>query len=253
MSFSTHIFSTTASIASIEKDINKLVGVKSVQALLGDNTDTKLVVSDDVSYGILTDNNKNQYQVNAVFNEIVLPATYITACDTYDATDTLLYSYTFTTGYGNYGYGSTSDISIEIEEPNWQIVPEKSSWQDKIAIAKTEIGSVLKNYLKTDFSTNGRYNYDYYYRYAISQSVDLLDIIDNLEIFNICSDYLVLSMCYQDLSTGGYTSQYSEKAEAYKRIYQEKLAENLKLINIDINDDGNTDIEYYDKTNRIIV
>lgn len=251
MSFSNHIFSTTASIASIEKDVNKLVGVKSVQSILGDNTDIKLVVSADVSYAILTDNNKNQYQVSAALERIVLPQTYITACDTYDSSDALLNSYYFTTGYGNYGYGTTSDVSIEIEEPDWQVVPEKSSWQDKIAVAKTRLGAVLKNYLKTDFSTNGRYNY--YYTYAISQDIELLDIINNLEIFNTCSDYLVLAMCFRDLSTGGYNSQYAEKAEAYQTMYETELKEMLQLVDIDINEDGETDIEYYDKGSRIIV
>lgn len=254
MSFDKHIFSTTTSIANIEQNINSLSGTKKVQSVLGNATTTKIKVSDDVSYVIFTDNNFNQSTVSASGNEVLIPATYVTQCSVYDIDDVALSSYSFSYGYGYYAYSQDDNTDkLEIVNANWQLVPEKSSWTDKIAVAKTEIEAVLKNYLKTDFSKNGRYSFYDLNRYTVTYNQELLDIINNLDIFNTASDYLVLYMIYRDLALGGNNSQYQAKADNYKQAYHQELEKNLQLIDIDLDADGQTDIEFYDTNNRIII
>lgn len=254
MSFDKHIFSTTTSIANIEQNINSLSGTKKVQSVLGNATTTKIKVSDDVSYVIFTDNNFNNYTVSALSNEAIIPAQNITSCITYDIDDVARSSYSFSYGYGYYAYSQDDNTDkLEIVNANWQLVPEKSSWTDKIAVAKTEIEAVLKNYLKTDFSKNGRYSFYDLNRYVVTYNQELLDIINNLDIFNTASDYLVLYMIYRDLALGGNNSQYQAKADNYKQAYYQELDKNLQLIDIDLDADGQTDIEFYDTNNRIII
>lgn len=254
MSFAKHIFSTTSSLASIEKGINVLAGTKKVNSILGDGTTTKVKVSDDVSYAIFLDNEYISTISSAINNEIIIPVKNVTYCTTYDIDDVALATYSFSYGYGSYGY-AIDDITnkITIINPEWELVSELGSWNDKITIAKTKIGAILKNYLKTDFSNNGLYNYYDLNKYAVTYNTDILDLINNLDIFNLASDYLVLSMCFTDLAQGGNNSQYQAKADRYHASYQKMMDDNIKLVDIDLDQDGQTDIQFYDSTNRIII
>ncbi len=105
------------------------------------------------------------------------------------------------------------------------------TWQPKIELAKTEITRELKVMLNRKFNQN---NYE----------DDLIDMINNAEDFNLVSDFLVLKMIYEDMMISSETSDiYQKKAEMYERYYKNALTQALELVDLDLDFDGDTDIE----------
>jgi len=105
------------------------------------------------------------------------------------------------------------------------------SWSNKIAIAKQEIEREIKIILNRKFDQN---DYD----------EDLINMINNAEDFGLTSDYLTLSMIYQDIMISSDSSDiYSKKSDLYFRKYKNALAQNLEMVDIDIDFDDTTDVE----------
>lgn len=105
------------------------------------------------------------------------------------------------------------------------------SWSNKIAIAKQEIEREIKIILNRKFDQN---DYD----------EDLINMINNAEDFGLTSDYLTLSMIYQDIMISSDSSDiYSKKSDLYFKKYKNALAQNLEMVDIDTNFDDTTDVE----------
>ena len=105
------------------------------------------------------------------------------------------------------------------------------SWSNKIEIAKQEIEREIKIILNRKFDQN---DYD----------EDLINMINNAEDFGLTSDYLTLSMIYQDIMISSDSSDiYSKKSDLYFKKYKNALAQNLEMVDIDTNFDDTTDVE----------
>jgi len=120
---------------------------------------------------------------------------------------------------------TTSIAKIESEVNNLT----STNWNDKIALAKELIGDRLEVIL-----TNRGYKVD-----ELDSEV-LLDIISNPTVFNISSDYLVLSLTFEDLSQGS-DGLYKSKAEKYLAYFEQKFDEDIRRITLDTDLDDTTD------------
>jgi len=107
-----------------------------------------------------------------------------------------------------------------------------SRWASKITLGKSFMGDDIERML-----INAGFN--------VNEADDevLLDLINNKEIFNSCNLYLVLSLIFEDLMTSGDdTDIFKLKANRYYTRYKDKLEIAFGLKDIDINEDGTTDI-----------
>ena len=108
---------------------------------------------------------------------------------------------------------------------------EVLSWSAKIEIAKEEIQREIEIILNRKYDQN---NYD----------EDLINLINNAESFGLTSDYLTISNIFQDLMISSDSSDiYMKKSEIYYSRYKNSLNQNLEMIDIDSNFDGDTNIE----------
>ena len=72
---------------------------------------------------------------------------------------------------------------------------------------------------------------------------DIVDKINNKSYFKNCIAYLTLSFIYEDLTLSNASDViYSNKALAYKNKYKEFFNMIVTLINLDLNEDGVTDL-----------
>lgn len=104
-----------------------------------------------------------------------------------------------------------------------------TNWDNKIALAKEIIGDKLEVIL----TERG-------IRVDEADSKILLDVIANPTVFNLSSDYLTLHMIYDDLSQG-QDGLYLVKSEKYNAYFERKFSEDLKRMNLDLDNDGTTD------------
>ena len=108
-----------------------------------------------------------------------------------------------------------------------------TDWSAKITLAKTIMGNDIQEVLVNR-------GLDYWTDFSASEI--LLDVITNKDILNIVSDYKALELCYRDLSGGDEDSVYGAKMKMYQQMYSSALKQALKYIDLDINQDGTTDI-----------
>jgi len=121
---------------------------------------------------------------------------------------------------------STSIAKIETEINSLTA----TNWEDKILMAKELIGDKLEVIL-----TERGISVDE------SDSDVLLDVIANPTVFNLTSDYMTLHLIYDDLSQGE-VGLYMSKSEKYFAYYENKFTEDLKRMNLDLDNDGTTDV-----------
>jgi len=243
MNFNNFIFSTTGSIAEIDQNINALSGKKTINCIIGDETTpvnlevptgTTATIIEDINHGISS-------QVPSD-DEITIPDDIETiSIECYDTDNNLLAKYSCDEGFGVY----LTDVSNNgnngfMSAPAWSIKETITSWQPKIERAKQklkiDLELVLKNTLK----------------YRPYQDLEIVDAINNLDIFKEPSDYLTLKYIYQDLARGSENSVYYVKMIKAERIYNEMMDYRTKLIDLDINDDGETDIYNYDISKSLV-
>jgi hypothetical protein len=94
------------------------------------------------------------------------------------------------------------------------------NWDNAIAIAKEIIGDKLEVVLmERGVSVD-------------EESQELLDVIANPEVFNMSSDYLTLSLIFDDLSQGA-DGLYKDKAMKYYQKFELKFAEDIKRMLLD--------------------
>ena len=104
-----------------------------------------------------------------------------------------------------------------------------TNWDSKIEIAKELIGDKLEVILTE--------------RGIVVDEADskvLLNVIANPTVFNLTSDYMTLHLIYDDLSQG-QEGLYRQKTEKYNAYFERKFNEDVKRMNLDFDNDGNTD------------
>ena len=105
-----------------------------------------------------------------------------------------------------------------------------TNWDNKIATAKELIGDKLEVIL-----TERGVNVD-------EESGDvLLDTIANPTVYNLSSDYMTLHLIFDDLSQG-QEGLYMGKSEKYNAYFERKFSEDVKRMNLDLDNDGTTDV-----------
>jgi len=113
------------------------------------------------------------------------------------------------------------------------------NWDNAIAIAKEIIGDKLEVVLmERGVSVD-------------EESQELLDVIANPEVFNMSSDYLTLSLIFDDLSQGA-DGLYKDKAMKYYQKFELKFAEDIKRMHLDLDLDDNIDIYRTNWKNRLV-
>jgi len=103
----------------------------------------------------------------------------------------------------------STSLSIARFEENINTLTD-TNWNDKITVAKDMIKKQILLYIN---------------------NVDKLDDLEDLDIFGIASDYLVLHLIYTDISKGKTSGTYITKAGQYLQLYKSELNETLDLLN----------------------
>lgn len=116
-----------------------------------------------------------------------------------------------------------------------------SDWSDKIDLAKTMMGNDIQNVLVNRGMSNWT---------DFESGEVLLDIITNKSIFDIVSDFKTLQLVYMDLSQGDEDSVYGSKKAMYEEEYQKAFNTAMKYVDLDLDQDGETDI-YKAKLNKV--
>jgi hypothetical protein len=82
-------------------------------------------------------------------------------------------------------------------------------------------------------------------RQYLDDDDDVLDSIYNPTALGLASDFKVLELIYKDLARGAeIPSLYWSKGKAYGESYKEYLQKQVKMLTIDLNQDGKTLIYY---------
>ena len=119
---------------------------------------------------------------------------------------------------------------IEYELGNASIIsdPQMAS---KISLAKSLIGAEIEIYLTIEK------------KITVNEADGevLLDVITNPTVLSTASDYLVASLCYEDISGNDINSLYIPKAKKHRYNYEQLLESAKMRFNIDFNLDGNVD------------
>ena len=120
---------------------------------------------------------------------------------------------------------SLAKIESEINELT------STNWDNKIATAKSMIGSRLENLITArGVNVNEK------------DGEILLDtVVDPDDIFALSSDFLVLHLIFKDLSTSGTSGNYEDKSKYYKMMFDEQFAVDIQRMNLDWNLDDTTD------------
>jgi len=108
-----------------------------------------------------------------------------------------------------------------------------TNWDNHIATAKTLMGNDIQEVLVNR-------GLDYWTDFSNDEI--LLDTVTNKTIFDIVSDYKTCQLVYMDLSNGDEDSAYGAKMVMYKQMYKATFGQAMKYIDLDIDQDGTTDI-----------
>jgi len=114
-------------------------------------------------------------------------------------------------------------------------------WSAKITLAHTIMGNDVQEILV---------NRGMQYWTDFEAGEKLLDVVTNKDIFNIVSDYKALELAYMDLSNGNEETAYGAKVVMYRQMYNAALTKAMHYVDLDIDQDGTTDI-YKAKLNPI--
>ena len=122
---------------------------------------------------------------------------------------------------------STAASIAKIEEEINNLT--NTDWSNVIDLSKELIGDRLEVLL-----TDRGYSADE------AANENLLDVIANPTVFNLTSDYLVLSKSFEDLSQGT-DGLYKSKSAKYAAFYEAKFVEDVRRMNLDTNNDDVVD------------
>jgi len=253
MSFKNHVFSTTTSIAKIDNNVNSLSNKMVIYVLDASSIDisvtvpatTTKVAVQTVKYGTAT--------LTPASSSITLTGIKAVSIYCQDADNEPVANYICDVGQGSTLLDTLGNgVAAVITGPIWAKLETLVSWQSKINIAKSNISAKIINYLKTDFLYPHRLSFWEYCTTFKTTQVELLNMVSNLDVLNLASDYLTLAMICEDLSKGGQNSMYYDKSKEYEVKYREQMGDWMRLLNIDFNDDGVDDIVAYDRTNEIL-
>lgn len=115
-----------------------------------------------------------------------------------------------------------------------------SVWADKIELAKSIIGTDVALLL----NNNNLRTY-------LDDDDDVLDSIYNPTALGLASDFKALELIYKDLARGAETpSLYWSKGKAYAESYKEYLQKQVKMLTIDLYQDG-SNLVYYSDLNYV--
>ena len=108
-----------------------------------------------------------------------------------------------------------------------------AKWSNKISLAKELLGEDMERSLMNE-------NLDHFINYADGE--DLKDIVFNPTIFSIASDYLTLSLIYEDLANADEDSIFYKKSQNYRVKYERQFKKAYNLKNLDLDLDSDADI-----------
>ena len=109
-----------------------------------------------------------------------------------------------------------------------------SIWDDKIALAKSIMGTDVSLLLNNNNL-----------RQYLDDDDNVLDSIYNPTVLGLASDFKTLELIYKDLARGAeLPSLYWSKGKAYEKSYKEYLQKQVKMLTIDVSQDG-TNLVYY--------
>jgi hypothetical protein len=239
--------STVASLAKFEKEITELVSVgsKTYSVQDGDVSDAIAPGSIDVS------DLKGTIEVIGVAEtQCVLSGLSIAITESDDdstfttyGTGLTIYSKTGTVAAGTelFRYVIPSDFedyfkpSITIGTSTGTIsIYANSIWDNKIEMAKAIIGTDLSLLL-----INNKL------REYLEEDDDILDSVYNPTDLGLVSDFKTLELIYSDLARGADTpSLFWQKSKEYRRKYDEYFLKSVKMLTIDLYQDG-TELIYY--------
>ena len=98
---------------------------------------------------------------------------------------------------------STTESILRYQTQINRLQPSGSDWQYKIDLAKSKLGNDLIS--------------------RMGNNLDSLDTISNTDTLQWASDYLTLSLIYQELSYSGLNQIYEDKRNYYFRQYSHQL------------------------------
>jgi len=209
---------TTGIDISNGKGIVELVGVVNTTGLIKDGQSLTISVQDseDTTYAEIHKGQRVYYRA-ASGSDITLTA------------DDILFRWVVPSDSEDYIKAIITSNSASSGKVDIYVV---SRWASKITLAKAFMGDDLERML-----INAGFN--------VNEADDevLLDLINNKDIFDYCSHYLTLSLVFEDLMTSGDdTDIFKLKADRYYTRYKDKLEIAFGLKDIDLNEDGTTDI-----------
>jgi hypothetical protein len=253
MSFKNHVFSTTTSIAKIDNNINSLSNKMIIYVLDASSTDIAITVPTGTTKATVIDTNGSTTVLTPVGSVITLTELKAVSIFCQDAEDEPVANYLCDVGQGSTLIDELGNgVAAIIDGPIWSKQETLVSWQSKIDIAKSNISTKIIHYLKNDFLYPSQLKfYEYCTTYKTTQT-ELLNMVTNLDILNLASDYLTLAMINDDLSKGGQNSMYYDRGRRFKVLYDEQMSDNMGLLNLDLNDDGTADIIAHDVVNEIL-
>ncbi|RKZ98981.1 MAG: hypothetical protein DRQ46_00460 [Gammaproteobacteria bacterium] len=122
-------------------------------------------------------------------------------------------------------------------------IASEQTWLSKITTAKLMIGNMIQQMLPELIGgyTGSTPEYGLEYMRVIDQDGgDVLDIIANASVFDLASDLLTLSLIYEDLIEVP-EDVMTRKSEMYHKRFMDAFANARKIINLDIDRDGDVD------------
>ena len=213
MAWSAVTLTTLNSIAKIESEINNLAGTYTRHTLKLDPAGVVVLAGGDLETDDLTvtyiDETTETLTHNGVDGWAVVTGGYAIEIA---QTDALIFP--CITGSGDI-YDTTGVRYIDISECTgvaWNDSIIQTSWQNKIAIAKTIIGNEIKKQLA-----------QLGYRDSNVNSGEVLDYLSNTDALNLSSDYLTLKLIYMDLYATQLTEAYKQKADYYDVNFNSEL------------------------------
>jgi len=105
-----------------------------------------------------------------------------------------------------------------------------SDWSDKITLAK----KIIKRDIEEKLRSAG-YTCDY------ENDEEIINIINNADVFDLASDCKTLELIYKDLSRGDTESDFGQKMMDYRDKYSVMFDKAMKNLNLDTDQDDETD------------
>lgn len=239
--------SSISSISKFEKEIIELVSVGEKTYSIQDGDVSAAITPDSLDVSDLKGTIEiiGLVETECVFDGFSISVTESDDDSTFTAygTGLTIFSNTGTISAGTelFRYIVPSDFA-DYFKPNITIGTSKgtisiyanSIWDSKIELAKSIIGTDLSLLL----INNKLRNY-------VEQDDDILDSIYNPTEMGLVSDFKTLELIYSDLARGAETpSLFWQKAVEYRNKYNEYFQKAVKMLTINVYQDG-TELVYY--------